>query len=61
MRYSVGLVNPKRDMTYDGIAQLMFDSTDARFNALQGFEPDDFAELVKPLLAARGRELRIVD
>ncbi len=61
VRYSVDLVNPKRDMVYDGIAQLTFDSTDARFDDLQGFEPDGFGELVKPLLAARGRELRIVD
>ena len=60
VRYSVDLVT-KRDMVYDGIAQLTFDSTDARFHELQGFEPDGFGELVKPLLVARGRELRIVD
>ena len=61
VRYSVDAVNPKRDMVYEGIAQLTFDSTDTRFNDLQGCEPNGSGELVKPLLAARGCDLRIVD
>lgn len=61
VRYRLDLVNPKRNMAYDSIGQPAFDSTDARFDDLQCFEPDGFGELVSPLLASRGHELCIVD
>ena len=61
MRYSVDLVDPSGERTYDGVAQISIDHPNATFADVQGYEPDGFGELVDPMLVVRGHEVRIVD
>jgi hypothetical protein len=60
LRYSVDLVDPAKEQVYDGIAQICMDGENPSFADMQDYEPDGFADLVEPMLIARGREVRIV-
>jgi len=59
-RYTVDLVDPARERVYDGIAQISLDGQNPSFADVQDYVPDEFSELIQPLLMARGYEIRIV-
>ncbi len=59
-RYIVDLVDPARERVYDGIAQISFDGPHPSFADVQDYVPDEFPELIQPLLLSRGHEIRIV-
>ena len=64
VRYSVDLVDLaglERERAYNGVAQICIDHPNATFADVQGYEPDDFGELVEPMLVVSGHEVRIVD
>ena len=61
VRYSVDLVDTTEERAYDGVAQIWIDHPNATFADIQGYEPDDFGELVEPMLVVSGHEVRIVD
>ncbi|MGE0827464.1 MAG: EthD domain-containing protein [Candidatus Binatia bacterium] len=60
-RYTVDLVDPARERVYDGIAQISMDGPHPSFADVTSYEPDQFNELVQPLLMSRGHEIRIVE
>ena len=60
-RYTVNLVDPARERIYDGIAQIWMDGPNPSFADVTSYEPDQFNEMVQPLLISRGHEIRIVD
>lgn len=60
-RYTVNLVDPARERVYDGIAQIWMEGKDPSFADVTSYEPDQFGELIQPMLIARGHEIRIVD
>src|SRR5581483_4870232 len=60
-RYTVDLVDPARERVYDGIAQISMDGSYPSFADVTSYEPDQFNEMVQPLLMSRGHEVRIVE
>jgi hypothetical protein len=59
-RYTVDLVDPARERVYDGIAQISLDGQNPSFADVRDYVPDQFSELIRPLLLSRGHEIRIV-
>jgi hypothetical protein len=59
-RYTVDLVDPARERVYDGIAQISLEGQNPSFADVRDYVPDEFSELIQPLLLARGHEVRIV-
>ena len=60
-RYTVDFVDRSTERTYDGIAQIYIDRAGATFSDIEGYEPDGFGELVKPMLVVTGHEVKIVE
>ena len=62
-RYTVDLVdlsNSTKTQPYDGIAQICMEGDNPRFADMNDYEPDGFADLVEPMLIARGHEVCII-
>jgi hypothetical protein len=59
-RYTVDLVDPARERMCDGIAQISLDGQTPSFADVRDYVPDEFNELIQPLLMSRGHEIRIV-
>ncbi len=60
-RYTVDLVDPARERVYDGIAQISLEGENPSFATdVTSYEPDQFSDLIRPLLMSRGHEIHIV-